>query len=80
MTLAKPSCQCYKIKRIIESLSTTVQEYCLVSQDKCRVQKYTRQANTQDWLLSQYGRDDSIRFDCVEGDISLADLYAGVRR
>jgi len=56
----------------------SVQEYCLVAQDKCRVQKYTRQANTQDWLLSQYGYGDSIRFCCVDSEISLLDLYAGV--
>lgn len=55
-----------------------VQEYCLVAQDKYRVQKYTRQANTQDWVLRQYAKGDSIRFMCVDCEISLADLYAGV--
>lgn len=56
----------------------SVQEYCLVAQDKYRVEKYTRQANQHDWQLGQYGKGDAIRFDCVDGEISLAELYAGV--
>ncbi len=65
-------------KRVAYQNIASVQEYCLVAQDKCRVQKYTRQANTQDWLLSQYGIGDLMRFKCVAGEMSLADLYAGV--
>lgn len=56
----------------------SVQEYCLIAQDKYRVQKYTRQPNQHDWHLNKYGKDDSIRFAYVDCEISLANLYAGV--
>ena len=56
----------------------SLQEYCLVSQDKQRLRKYTRQANRQDWYLDYYGKDSIVPFVCLDMAVSMADIYAGV--
>jgi len=56
----------------------SLQEYCLVSQDKQHLKKYTRHPNRQDWYLDQYGRDSIVPFICLDMAISMIDIYAGV--
>ncbi|MDD2725017.1 MAG: Uma2 family endonuclease [Methylovulum sp.] len=57
---------------------SSVQEYCLVAQDKYRVEKYTRHQNSQGWFLDHYGKEDRVPFVCVDCEISVRDIYSGV--
>lgn len=56
----------------------SVQEYCLVAQDKCSVKKYTRSPNSSGWFLDHYSLGDCVPFVCVDCGISVADVYTGV--
>ncbi|ASF47699.1 Uma2 family endonuclease [Methylovulum psychrotolerans] len=57
----------------------SVQEYCLVAQDKYSIKKYTRNpANPQDWFLDFYGQGDQVPLVCVDTSLSVQDIYAGV--
>jgi len=57
---------------------SSVQEYCLVAQDKYCVEKYTRHQNPQGWFLDHYGKADRVPFVCVDCGISVRDIYSGV--
>jgi len=55
----------------------SVQEYCLVAQDKYSVKKYTRNQQ-QEWYLDYYTQQDSVPFVCLDCEIPVMDIYAGV--
>lgn len=60
--------------RELESL----REYVLVSQTEPRVEKFVRQAGGQ-WVLSEYvGLDAVCRFESVDCEVALADIYENV--
>jgi|ERR1051326_1819689 Uma2 family endonuclease len=60
--------------RELESL----REYVLVSQKEPRVEKFVRQGSGQ-WLLSEYvGLEAVCRFESVDCQIALADIYENV--
>ena len=44
-----------------QSLSS-LKEYCLVNQDECRVEKYTREHEGKSWVLSVYEQVENIQF------------------
>jgi len=56
----------------------SVQEYCLVAQDKYEVEKYTRSPNQQAWFFDRYDIDDVVPFVCVACEIKVKDIYADV--
>ncbi|HWK89648.1 MAG TPA: Uma2 family endonuclease [Longimicrobium sp.] len=56
----------------------TVQDYLLVSQDRPRVERYTRHGDGL-WLFSETaGVDGEIRLDSVNAALPLAEIYEGV--
>lgn len=57
---------------------SSVQEYCLVAQDECRVEKYTRNPNQQGWFLDRYGKGDTLPFVCIGCAMPIVEIYAGV--
>lgn len=60
--------------RELESL----REYVLVSQTEPRVEKFVRQAGGQ-WVLSEYvGLEAVCRFESVDCEVALADIYESV--
>ena len=52
----------------------SLQEYLIVAQDEPRIEVYRRR---QDWLPDEY-TDGSFALDCVNTEISVADVYEGV--
>ena len=53
----------------------SLQEYALVSQTEPRIELFRRQTNG-DWLLSEYaGTQGTCRFDSVNCQVALADVY-----
>jgi len=54
-------------------------EYLLISQTAMQVEKFTKNDSDQ-WVLSEYAETESkITFDFFEFEISLAQLYDGVK-
>jgi Uma2 family endonuclease len=54
----------------------SLQEYVLISQDMALVEIFSRQANDE-WLLRTYeGLETKVRFDCLDIEILMRDLYA----
>ena len=54
----------------------SLQEYVLISQDMALVEIFSRQTNDE-WLLRTYdGLDAMVRFDSLDVEIPLRDLYA----
>lgn len=59
-------------------LITTFEEYLLVSQDEPRVERFLRQGEVG-WLMTQtVGLEQKVRFESVNGEMSLAEIYADV--
>ncbi|MBB4636302.1 Uma2 family endonuclease [Longimicrobium terrae] len=57
----------------------SLREYLLVSQDRPRVEQYTRQ-DSRFWRFSETeGRDSEIRIESLNATLSLARIYAGLR-
>jgi len=55
----------------------SLRKYVLISQDKVRVERYTRQDD--EWLLKEFcGLDESLRLDSIDCEVSLRDIYAKV--
>jgi Uma2 family endonuclease len=54
----------------------SLQEYVLISQDMALVEIFSRQANDE-WLMRTYdGLEAMVRFDSLDVEIPLRDLYA----
>ena len=54
----------------------SLQEYVLISQDSALVEIFSRQASDE-WLLRTYeGLETKVRFDCLDVEILMRDLYA----
>jgi Uma2 family endonuclease len=57
----------------------TFQEYVLVAQDQPSVETYLRQQSGGSWLLTPCsGLTGSVRIQCLDVTISLAEIYAGI--
>jgi Uma2 family endonuclease len=57
---------------------TSLQDYLLVSQDRPRIQQYTRHGEGF-WLFSEVaGQDEEIRIEALGVTLRLADIYEGV--
>jgi Uma2 family endonuclease len=62
--------------RQLESL----QEYVLISQDRARVERYARQGEGAEWLLTEArGLQGTMRLASIDCDLCLADVYQKVR-
>lgn len=57
---------------------TSLREYCLVAQDKLRLERYHRLNENALWHLTVYEKGDSVQFSCINYTLSMDDLYAGV--
>jgi len=61
--------------RCIESL----QEYVLISQDRCRVERFVRQPNGREWLYSEWSDPaDAIELGAIGCRLSLVEVYERV--
>ena len=57
---------------------SSLREYCLVSQNSYRVEKYHRLNKQGLWHLTVYEKGDNVEFSCIDYQLSMADIYAGV--
>jgi len=55
----------------------SVREYCLVTQDNCRIEKYTRTEDSNTWYLDIYESGDNIPFVCIDNTIAMDAVYQG---
>jgi len=55
----------------------SVQEYCLVAQDNCRIEKYTRTQDSKIRYLDIYEQGDDIPFVCIDAKIAMDAVYQG---
>jgi Uma2 family endonuclease len=61
--------------RRLESL----REYVLVAQDRVRVERFTRQGEGDEWLLSELSHpEDVLRLASIACDVPLSEIYAKV--
>ncbi len=56
----------------------SLREYCLVSQNSFRIEKYHRLDENGLWHLTVYEKGDNVEFSCIDYQLSMADIYAGV--
>ena len=56
----------------------SVREYCLIAQNTYRVEKYHRLDEAGLWYLTVYEKGDNVQFSCIDYELSMADIYAGV--
>lgn len=57
---------------------SSLREYCLVSQNSYRVEKYHRLDEQGLWHLTVYEKGDNVEFGCIDYSLSMNDIYAGV--
>ena len=57
---------------------TALQEYVLMQTDRPVVEVFRRNSRDQ-WVLSEYGLEDSLRLESVDVEIKVADLYRQVK-
>jgi len=89
LSLSKP---CLLIEVLSKSTETTdrreklaayqsipsLREYCLVAQDKPRLERYHRLNENALWHLTVYEKGDSVQFSCINYTLSMDDIYADV--
>ena len=89
LSLSKP---CLLIEVLSKSTETTdrreklaayqsissLREYCLVAQDKPRLERYHRLNENALWHLTVYEKGDSVQFSCINYTLSMDNVYAGV--
>ena len=57
---------------------SSLREYCLVSQDKYRLERYHRLSESELWHLTVYEKGDDVQFSCLEFKLSMEDIYTGI--
>ncbi len=56
----------------------SLREYCLIAQDQYRLEKYHRLREGELWHVTVYEKGDTVRFACMDFEMSMEDIYAGV--
>lgn len=56
----------------------SVREYCLVAQDNCHIEKYTRTEDKKNWYLDSYEQGDIVPFVCIDANIAMDAIYAEI--
>lgn len=56
----------------------SLREYVLVSQYSQKIERYHRLDEHGLWHLTVYEKGDTVEFSCIEFELSMADIYAGV--
>lgn len=54
-----------------------MREYVLVAQDEKKVEVY-RHGEGDEWVVEIYEAGESLRLQCVEGEIGMSDIYDGI--
>jgi Uma2 family endonuclease len=57
---------------------TSLQEYVLVQVDRPKVEVFRRNENNQ-WVLSEYDREDTLVLESIDVEIKVVDLYRQVK-
>ncbi|SLM32999.1 conserved hypothetical protein [Desulfamplus magnetovallimortis] len=57
-------------------LIDSLQEYILIAQDRCRVDKYVRNRKDGTWILSTYSdKKQIVKIDAIKCDLPLSEIY-----
>lgn len=56
----------------------SLREYCLVAQDDYRVERYHRLDAAGLWHWTVYEKGDSVQFSCIDYQLGMDEIYAGV--
>jgi len=57
---------------------TSLREYYLVAQNTYRVERYHRLDEKGLWHLTVYEKGDVVEFSCIDYQLELAEIYAGI--
>lgn len=56
----------------------SLREYCIVTQNAYRLERYHRIDNNGLWHLSVYEKRDVVQFSCIDYEMTMEDIYAGI--
>jgi Uma2 family endonuclease len=56
----------------------SLREYYLVAQRKQQVERYHRLDEAGLWHLTTYEKGDQVRFDCIDFQLGINEIYAGI--
>jgi Uma2 family endonuclease len=57
---------------------SSLREYYLVSQTSQRIERYFRENEQGLWHLTIYEKGDDVEFDCIDFQLPMSEIYAGV--